>query len=578
MGSSDLAAADGRRWSAARRTIGRSAASSARTRRCDLDLLRRALGVEKLTLDGVSYGTSSPSGTRSRYPGHVAGSCSTRSSRTRGSTGCGRERERGRACAAPRLPRTPLPGRSRRRPRLVVRAARHRHGPARRAGDAERDRPDLPGRPGALHAARMGNRVALERLVAAFGPDPRTPAEALSQGLHASALCADNPMPWGGPATPSRSALPLSPRASRSPAASLWPFPATSRPVTGSSARASTGRPSRRRRFRAESCPRCRRCCSPATTTCRRRSPWARQELARPRGQARRRPQGRPLGAAAGSQRDRAQAVNAFLHAGAHDPRREGRRLRDRREAVSFRATDGLRLHGVLLGSGPKGIVLATSSAPTCATGCLSRSSSRPRLPRARLRLARGQPTQGHLERDVLGAVRELLRRGVTRSSSAARRPGAPRRWGRPRRSRARNSPGWSCSRRRGSSPRWTGSQRRRDRAVVLRRRQPGHSLHRRDAEALRRVGGEEEAAARRPLVGARDAAARHVVGAGELQGEAPRLHRRRVPLGTDWGVHSRPIYSSLMAGIERADRRARALVQGDAGAHVRPCGLQRPP
>src|SRR5581483_2099953 len=85
--------------------------------------------------------------------------------------------------------------------------------------------PTYPGVPEALHAARQGRPAQLESLISGFRPDPQTPAEALSQGLHASALCADNPMPWGDAATPVARRLPALRRAvARIPPAALWPF------------------------------------------------------------------------------------------------------------------------------------------------------------------------------------------------------------------------------------------------------------------------------------------------------------------------------------------------------------------
>jgi len=50
-------------------------------------------------------------------------------------------------------------------------------------------------------------------------------AGALSQGLHASALCADMPMPWGGPGTPLASrAAALARSVDRLTTAQVWPF------------------------------------------------------------------------------------------------------------------------------------------------------------------------------------------------------------------------------------------------------------------------------------------------------------------------------------------------------------------
>jgi hypothetical protein len=62
--------------------------------------------------------------------------------------------------------------------------------------------PDLRRLPAELDQARNGNPRALNRLIAAVRRGQAAPAGILSQGLHASTLCADDPAPWGGPATP----------------------------------------------------------------------------------------------------------------------------------------------------------------------------------------------------------------------------------------------------------------------------------------------------------------------------------------------------------------------------------------
>ena len=68
-----------------------------------------------------------------------------------------RECARGGTGAAPGVPRTPLSRRSRRRPRRRRHAPPgNRHGAARRAGDDERDRADLPGRPGSAARGAPG--------------------------------------------------------------------------------------------------------------------------------------------------------------------------------------------------------------------------------------------------------------------------------------------------------------------------------------------------------------------------------------------------------------------------------------
>jgi hypothetical protein len=82
--------------------------------------------------------------------------------------------------------------------------------------------------PGALHAARSGNQKPLDRfLAAAAAYQGNTPAAALDQGLHASALCADWRYPWGNSAAPlAGRAAKLRAAVARIPAAKLYPFDA----------------------------------------------------------------------------------------------------------------------------------------------------------------------------------------------------------------------------------------------------------------------------------------------------------------------------------------------------------------
>jgi len=82
--------------------------------------------------------------------------------------------------------------------------------------------------PAALHQAREGNRDALNFfLLSAAADQEGVPAQALDQGLHASALCADWRYPWGDSASPlaGREAK-LRAAVSRLPAAALYPFDA----------------------------------------------------------------------------------------------------------------------------------------------------------------------------------------------------------------------------------------------------------------------------------------------------------------------------------------------------------------
>src|SRR5207302_1420208 len=91
---------------------------------------------------------------------------------------------------------------------------------ARSVGD-----PSFPGVPAALHAAAAGHPDALTALIARVHAADAATAGQLSQGLHASTLCADLRMPWGGPDTPlaaRRTALAHS--VARLTPAQVWPF------------------------------------------------------------------------------------------------------------------------------------------------------------------------------------------------------------------------------------------------------------------------------------------------------------------------------------------------------------------
>lgn len=108
-----------------------------------------------------------------------------------------------------------------------------------------------------------------------------------------------------------------------------------------------------------------------------------------------------------------------------------------REKVISFRATDGVPLHGVLLGTGQNGIALAGGSGfrgNLCEwlpiMGTLAQRGyrvlafdSRP-LALTRAAVRRGQRPRLHLDRDVLGAERELVRRGVRRVLVAGPGPG----------------------------------------------------------------------------------------------------------------------------------------------------------
>ena len=79
--------------------------------------------------------------------------------------------------------------------------------------------PTYAGLPRALRAAARGNDKPLDALVRAVRAGVATPADSLSQGLHASTLCADGAWPWKStdepatrPAAVQRAAASLRPR------------------------------------------------------------------------------------------------------------------------------------------------------------------------------------------------------------------------------------------------------------------------------------------------------------------------------------------------------------------------------
>jgi pimeloyl-ACP methyl ester carboxylesterase len=79
--------------------------------------------------------------------------------------------------------------------------------------------------PAALHAARLGHRKQLDAFLAAASQYQRYPANLLDQGLHASTLCADWRYPWGSSAAPlAGRAAKLRAAVARIPAKQLYPF------------------------------------------------------------------------------------------------------------------------------------------------------------------------------------------------------------------------------------------------------------------------------------------------------------------------------------------------------------------
>jgi pimeloyl-ACP methyl ester carboxylesterase len=172
----------------------------------DLEALRVALGADKLTLDGVSYGTFVAERYAIAHPDRVARLVLDSVVPAAGLDGLEVDgmRETARVlrlvCRAQHCPGDPAADLA-----AVVRA---RHdgvgGPdiydtlvAMSVGA-----PDFPGVLAALREARAGHAQHLQRIVRVVRSAQRAPAGALSQGLHAATICADLRAPWGAATAP----------------------------------------------------------------------------------------------------------------------------------------------------------------------------------------------------------------------------------------------------------------------------------------------------------------------------------------------------------------------------------------
>jgi pimeloyl-ACP methyl ester carboxylesterase len=169
----------------------------------DLEALRLALGGDKLTLDGVSYGTFVAERYAIAHPDRVAKLVLDSVVPAAGLDGLEVDglHETARVlravCRAQHCPGDPAAD--------LAAVVRTRHdGPelddtlvALSVGA-----PSFPGVIAALREARAGHVEHLDRLVRIVRRAQRAPAEVLSQGLHAATLCADTKSPWGGAGAP----------------------------------------------------------------------------------------------------------------------------------------------------------------------------------------------------------------------------------------------------------------------------------------------------------------------------------------------------------------------------------------
>jgi pimeloyl-ACP methyl ester carboxylesterase len=192
----------------------------------DIEALRAALGVARLTLDGVSYGSYVAEQFALAHPAQVSRLIldsvvpswnvdPLQLVNMRQTAIVLRE-----ACAAQGCAADPAND-------LAAVVRRYHDGPALLDTLVAMSvgTPSFPGVPAVLRAAASGHPAALSELIArVHADDAATPSE-LSQGLHASTLCADMPMPWGGPDTPlaARPAA-LVRSVARLTTAQVWPF------------------------------------------------------------------------------------------------------------------------------------------------------------------------------------------------------------------------------------------------------------------------------------------------------------------------------------------------------------------
>ncbi len=192
----------------------------------DLEALRRALGVPKIALDGVSYGTYVAEQFVLAHPGEVSRLVLDSVVPAWNVDPLQLENMRHSAevlravCAARHCGFDPADD-------LATVVRRDHDGPALldMLVSMSVGAPGFPGVPDALHQAAAGHTAALTALMAQVHQADAWPARLLSQGLHASTLCADLRMPWGGPETPlaARPAA-LARATARLTPAQTWPF------------------------------------------------------------------------------------------------------------------------------------------------------------------------------------------------------------------------------------------------------------------------------------------------------------------------------------------------------------------
>jgi len=190
----------------------------------DIDALRQALGVDKIALDGISYGTYVGERYALAHPDHVSKLVLDSVVPHVGLSDLGVVEFRGTA----RVLRSVCGNRCVNDLAAVVK--RYHNGVDILDALTTDSIVDPTYKtyfnvPQALRAARNGTPGLLESFIASMHAGGAAPADALDQGLHASALCADWRYPWGTSAAPlaGREAA-LNRAVAKLPASALFPF------------------------------------------------------------------------------------------------------------------------------------------------------------------------------------------------------------------------------------------------------------------------------------------------------------------------------------------------------------------
>ena len=204
MGTSDLTVPARGAVEACARTLGpdRRFYSTADTV-ADLDALRTALGADKLTLDGTSYGTYVAERYAIAHPDRTARLVLDSVVPAAGITTLEDVgmRETARVlrlvCREQHCPGDPAAD-------LAAVVRKEHNGPALYDTLVAMSvgAPTFPGVLRDLREARRGRPERLNSLIHSVRRAQRAPAQVLSQGLHASTACADLHLPWGSQAAP----------------------------------------------------------------------------------------------------------------------------------------------------------------------------------------------------------------------------------------------------------------------------------------------------------------------------------------------------------------------------------------